>query len=204
MQFPLLDELKVAALLAAVWASGASCRRVGVAPLLGQVVAGVLLGPALADVVPHSEAFRVLGKLGGACVRSRCGLRRLTPTRRRPRAVLALVVDSALSVDVAEVKRVGSRALFMAATGVVCPVVLALAFMVATGDGWKAGLAAGAALAPTSLGFSAQLLADMKYLQSSAGQLICTAAVADDVLSLCLMSEVLGGLAQRQRGRDHC
>lgn len=35
-----------------------------VSPLLGQVVAGILVGPALADIVPFADALKLLGKLG--------------------------------------------------------------------------------------------------------------------------------------------
>ena len=48
----------------------------------------------------------------------------------------------------------------------------------------------GAALSPTSLGFTAQLLGEVGELATPIGQLICTAAVIDDVLSLLLLAEV--------------
>lgn len=48
----------------------------------------------------------------------------------------------------------------------------------------------GAALSPTSLGFSAQLLGELGQLATPIGHLICTAAVIDDVLSLLLLAEV--------------
>eukprot|EP00666_Eupelagonemidae_sp_cell4sb_P006929 gene6929-4859_t len=43
---------------------------------------------------------------------------------------------------------------------------------------------------PTSLGFSAKLLGEFGKLQTEMGQLICVAAVMDDVLSLCLLAEI--------------
>lgn len=55
---------------------------------------------------------------------------------------------------------------------------------------YQAALAVGAALSPTSLGFSAQLLGEVGQLTTPIGQLICTAAVIDDVLSLLLLAEV--------------
>lgn len=39
-------------------------------PLLGQVVAGVVAGPALLDVIPYTAAFKFIGKLGGVGPRS--------------------------------------------------------------------------------------------------------------------------------------
>ena len=56
-------------------------------PLLGQIVAGLLLGPSLWNVVPHPTAVALLGKLG----------------------VMLLVVESGLSVDHRQMRRVGLR-----------------------------------------------------------------------------------------------
>lgn len=69
--------------------------------------------------------------------------------------------------------------------------VLMHAFMSWLLNAWlQAALAAGAALAPTSLGFSAKLLAEVGQVESDMGQLICTAAVMDDVMSLVLLAEI--------------
>ena len=54
----------------------------------------------------------------------------------------------------------------------------------------QTALSVGASLSPTSLGFSAQLLGEVGELTTPIGQLICTAAVIDDVLSLLLLAEV--------------
>ena len=54
----------------------------------------------------------------------------------------------------------------------------------------QTALSVGAALSPTSLGFVAQLLGEVGELATPIGQLICMAAVLDDVLSLLLLAEV--------------
>ena len=126
-------------------------------PLLGQIVAGLVLGPALLDWVPFPTAAALLGKVG----------------------VMLLVVESGLSVDVGGLRKVGCRALAAAVLGVALPVGLTLLVLM---YGWsvefKGALAAGAAIAPTSLGFSASLLGP--DIATSLGQMICGAAVIDD------------------------
>lgn len=172
---PLGLELKMSGFLAAVWLFGALFRGpLAASPLLGHVSAGLLLGPALAGAAPFPAALKLLGKLG----------------------VLLLVVESGMVVDLAEVRRVGARAFMAAAAGVIVPVLLTLGILSGLyGEAWQTGLAGGAALAPTSLGFSAKLLADAGLMATPMGQLICTTAVVDDVLSLMLLAEVqaLGG-----------
>ncbi|CAN0484591.1 unnamed protein product [Ectocarpus sp. 12 AP-2014] len=163
------NELRVVLLLCVVWLMEVACTRINVSPIIGQIAGGLVVGPALLDLIPHAEAFKLLGKLG----------------------VMILVVESGLAVDIQDIRQFGARASLAAATGVLLPTVLSFAlYSGVLGAGWKAAFAVGAALSPTSLGFSAQLLGEVGQLTTPIGQLICTAAVIDDVLSLLLLAEV--------------
>jgi len=105
--------------------------------------------------------------------------------------VLFVCCSTGLAVDIGTVRALGLRAFFAAALGVIVPIMLSLAALSgALGANWRVGVAAGAAIAPTSLGFSAKLLGEVGQMQSQLGQLICAAAVIDDVLSLMVLSEV--------------
>jgi len=137
--------------------------------LIGNLIAGIILGPALLNIVPNSDSWRLIGKIG----------------------VLILVVDGSLQIDLEKVKQLGARALAAAAMGVIGPVCLSMAICMGAFDRpWKSALATGAALAPTSLGFSAKLLSEFNAMDTDMGQLICTAAVMDDVISLMLLAEI--------------
>lgn len=58
-------ELAVAGLLALVWAFEKVAERgLRTSPVLGQLVAGILVGPPLANLVPNVDALRLLGKVG--------------------------------------------------------------------------------------------------------------------------------------------
>lgn len=110
------NELCVVLLLVAVWTTELACKRLNVSPIIGQIAAGLVVGPALLDLVPFIEAFRLLGKLG----------------------VMVLVVESGLAVDVGEIRRLGVRASFAAATGVLLPTLLSFAlYSGVLGAGWK-------------------------------------------------------------------
>lgn len=175
MELVLQDELSLIAFFAALLLLEIVAHRfIGTSPIVGQLLAGILLGPSLANIVPYSDALRLLGKLG----------------------VGILVVESGLNVDLASVLSIGPRAVGAAILGVAAPVGLSIAVLSGIfGADIRAGLAAGAAIAPTSLGFSAQLLKLSGKLQTQFGALICAAAVIDDVVSLTLLAEVqaLGG-----------
>ncbi len=103
-----------------------------------------------------------------------------------------------MEVDFSGALSVAPRAFAAAATGVVLPVLGALGIVALFGGSIAQGLAAGAAIAPTSLGFSSQLLSDTGLLTLPLGRLIAAAAVLDDVMSLVLLSEVqvLSGSSQ--------
>ena len=50
-----LEILQVVAFLVAVWFSGRVCRAIGVSPILGEILAGVVMGPHVLDVVPYED-----------------------------------------------------------------------------------------------------------------------------------------------------
>ena len=163
------DEISLIGFLSLIWIIDKGCRLIGISPLVGNLLTGIVMGPALLNVVPYADAMKLVGKIG----------------------VLLLIVDGTLSIDLEQVKQIGLRAFVAAALGVAGPVGLSMLFVVVVFDRpWKTGLSTGAAIAPTSLGFSAKMLQEAKVLTTPLGQLICVAAVMDDVLSLCLLSEI--------------
>lgn len=58
------NELRVVLLLVVVWTTELACTRMNASPIIGQIAAGLVVGPALLDLIPYVEAFKLLGKLG--------------------------------------------------------------------------------------------------------------------------------------------
>lgn len=91
--------------------------------------------------------------------------------------------------DLAEAKAVAGRSTFAAVLGLVGPIGFAFLLMsVGYGKSWQASLAVGAAIAPTSVGFSAKLFMEVGHMDTPLARVACSAAVIDDVLSLVLLS----------------
>lgn len=64
MNYPLLEELKIALLFWSIYVSDKLFgQALGVSPIIGQILIGMVLGPAVLDIVPFVDAFRVLGKM---------------------------------------------------------------------------------------------------------------------------------------------
>lgn len=139
----------------------------GIPPLVGQIIAGFLLGPPLANYVPFPEAMVLLGDLG----------------------LILLLVEAGVELDVALVKEAGIRPLLIAFTGSVIPFAIGLGITLAQGDqSVKSAIAAGACFSPTSLGVAANALSGGKALNTPVGQLIVASAVIDDMIGLIILS----------------
>ena len=138
------------------------------APLVGEIVVGMLLGPDGAGFVPESDAFILVGDF----------------------ALCVLVMEGGLSIDVGALRSVGPIALAIAVSGTMLPIALGVAYMSACGYAVITGVAAGTALSSTSIGMATKVLQTLGELTSPLGNLICVAAMVDDVLSLVILAVV--------------
>jgi Na+:H+ antiporter len=177
--------LIIAAMLAAGKLLGEGAERLGLPAVLGELLAGVLLGQSLLGVVPASghvsyEMVRVLAELG----------------------VILLLFEVGLETNLKEMFRVGPASLSVAALGVSLPFLLGYLFWArvphpAMGDGGDLNTVAifiGATLTATSVGITARVLSDLGAMETSEARIILGAAVIDDVVGLVILS-VVSGLA---------
>jgi len=82
----------------------------------------------------------------------------------------------------------------------VFPMLMAWAMFSALGFGVMEGLACGSALASTGIGFTLSLMKDMDILQTPLGQLVCAAAMIDDVSSMVLLAILKGATSLVETG----
>jgi Kef-type K+ transport system membrane component KefB len=162
----LVDILVV--LLAAKLAAEVA-ERVHVPAVVGEILAGVLIGPSVLGLVGHDEVLVVLGELG----------------------VILLLLDVGLEMSLAQLGAVGRAAIAVAGIGVVVPVLGGAAVGAGFGFSGHTALFLGAALAATSVGITARVFADLRALTSVEARTILGAAVADDVLGLVLLTVVV-------------
>jgi Kef-type K+ transport system membrane component KefB len=142
--------------------------RLGQPGIVGEIIAGVLIGPHVLGWMAPNEVLNVLSELG----------------------VMFLLFRIGLEVRASELMRVGGTAVGVAVAGV------ALAFFAGWGVSalWGAPAAeggfTGAAMVATSVGITAQVLASRRLLDTRAAKIILAAAVVDDVLGLIVLSVV--------------
>ena len=160
--------LAFAAALVAAKLFGDLAERIGQPAVLGELLAGILVGPSLLGLVPLSVGILVLAEIG----------------------VLLLLFEVGLETDLEELLAVGGPALAVAFAGMALPFGGGWALTRLLGYGQLAAIFVGASLTATSIGITARVLAQLNTLKTREGQIILGAAVADDVLGLVVLATV--------------
>jgi Kef-type K+ transport system membrane component KefB len=144
--------------------------RIGVPAVVGEIVAGILIGPSALHLVgAGDEVLRTLGEIG----------------------VILLLLDVGLEMDLTELGKVGRASVLVATVGVVTPMVLGIGAMELIGDDFKTSLFVGAALTATSVGITARVFGDLRALATTEARVVLGAAVADDVMGLVVLTVVV-------------
>lgn len=107
--------------------------------------------------------------------------------------VIILLFQIGLESNLAQLGRVGARALMVAVIGVVLPFALGTWVVgpwLLPGLGFNAYLFIGAALTATSVGITARVFRDLAVLKTAEAQIVLGAAVIDDVLGLIILAVV--------------
>lgn len=184
----LLALIVSAAKLAGAWAA-----RIGQPSVFGEILAGLLLGPTVLNVL----GWRVfLPPVSGDAI----GL--LPPVRDLADiGVLLLMFVAGLETDLVEMRRVGKVAFWSAFGGVVLPMAGGAVVAVAFGFPlfWE-GLFIGTILTATSVSISAQTLLEIGAFRSREGATILGAAVIDDVMGIVVLSLVVAFSKASQAG----
>jgi Kef-type K+ transport system membrane component KefB len=144
--------------------------RLSLPGVLGEILAGVGLGPYALNWISPSDTIYSVAEVGAIFVLFSAGL------ETSPQALI----------------RVGRKALLVAVAGVVAPFILGFAYMKLRGDASTEAVFVGAAMVATSVAITARVLADLHVLGTRTAQIILGAAVFDDILGMILLAVVAG------------
>jgi len=135
--------------------------------VIGEIFAGVVLGPSLLGWIEPVEAIKLMAEIG----------------------ILLLLFEVGLETDVKRLVNAGLKSLVVAIAGFVLPLVLGFAL-----GYWGFGLSLlvslfiGGTLTATSIGITVRVLSDLKRQQAPEAQIVLGAAVLDDILGVVLLA----------------
>jgi Kef-type K+ transport system membrane component KefB len=138
--------------------------------LVGEILAGVVVGPSVFGVVEPGEVLEVFAELG----------------------VVFLLFWVGLETRLSQMRAVGPVAARVGVAGVVAPFVVGYAIGEVLGEPTETKMFLGAALVATSVGITSAVLLDLGALDTKPARVILGAAVIDDVLAMVILAVAVG------------
>lgn len=175
MAYEVLKDLAIIIIFAKFF--GLLARKCKAPQVVGEIVAGLLIGPCLLGIVQQTDFLTQMAEIG----------------------VILLMFSAGLETDLKELLKTGPIALLIACAGVfvplVCGTLLYIAFYGYDGFGtehfYKA-LFIGTILTATSVSITVQSLREMGKLKGKVGTTILSAAIIDDVIGIIVLTFVIG------------
>jgi Kef-type K+ transport system membrane component KefB len=135
--------------------------------VIGELAAGVVLGPSLLGWLEPNEVLKLLAEIG----------------------IILLLFEVGLETDVRRLVNSGQKSLVVAIGGFFVPFALGFSLGYWIFDfSLLVSLFIGGTLTATSIGITVRVLSDLKRQQNKEGQIVLGAAVLDDVLGVVLLA----------------
>ena len=146
---------------------GELAARLQAPPVIGELLAGVLLGPSLLGWVEPSTVIKLLAEIG----------------------IILLLFEVGLETDVMRLVKTGAKPIIVAIAGFLLPFLFGYAVSHYLFDqGLLVSLFVGGTLTATSIGITVRVLTDLKRQGSPEAQVVLGAAVLDDVMGVVLLA----------------
>ena len=169
MHHVIVALLPIAGMLIAAKIAGVLSLRIGMPSVFGELLIGLILGPALLGWITPNETTAVIAEIG----------------------VVLLMFMAGMETDIVAMRAVGRPAFLAALGGVLLPLVGGAGAMYAFGFDWQTGVLIGAVLMATSVSISAQTLHELGQMRTQIGSVILGAAIIDDILGVLIFAVVV-------------
>ncbi len=175
MEYGILRDLAVIIVFAKAF--GIVARYLRAPQVVGQIIAGLLIGPSVLGIVDQSEFLVQMAEIG----------------------VIILMFSAGLETNLRDLLKTGLKALAIACAGVFVPLVGGtLLYMGMYGAsplgslGFYKALFIGVIMTATSVSITVQTLRDMGKLKGEIGTTILSAAIIDDVIGIIVLTFIIG------------
>ena len=156
---------------------GILARKINVPQVVGEIIAGLIIGPSVLGLVNQTDFLSQMAEIG----------------------VILLMFSAGLGTNLKDLKNTGVMAFVIACIGVlvplVCGTVLYMLFYgfsaVGTPEFYKA-VFIGVILTATSVSITVQTLSEMGKLKTKLGTAIVSAAIIDDIIGIVVLAVVIG------------
>ena len=164
----MLMELLLALILIIVGTKFAShlCHRIGIPAVIGELLTGVILGPALLGWVAHTDTISIFSEVG----------------------VILLMFLAGLESDLEKLKKYLTPSVMVALFGIVFPMIFISGAAHLFDIPWKEAIFLGVIFSATSVSISVQVLKEYKRLDTAEGSVTLGAAVVDDIAVVLIVS----------------
>ncbi|MFY7878617.1 MAG: cation:proton antiporter [Lacibacter sp.] len=167
-QLPLFTNLLI--LLVAARIFGELFARIKQPAMIGEIIAGIILGPSILNLIHRTEDIKVISELG----------------------IFFLVIIAGLEINIDDIlKSMKSRGLIISILAFFIPIFSGIAVGTYFDQDIMTTVFIGLCVAITALPVSIRILMDLKKINSEVGQKIISIAIFDDVLALSILGVLL-------------
>lgn len=156
---------------------GLGAKKLKAPQVVGQIAAGLLIGPSLLGLVQLSDFISVLAEIG----------------------VVLLMFSAGLETNLKELIKTGPVAVTIACAGVFVPLVMGWAlygaffgFAPIGSEEFFKGVFIGTIMTATSVSITVQTLRELGHLKGKVGTIIVSSAIIDDVIGIIVLTFVIG------------
>ncbi|WP_242542791.1 cation:proton antiporter [Vagococcus fluvialis] len=146
--------------------AGHLCHRIGIPAVIGELLTGVILGPALLGLVLHTEMISIFAEIG----------------------VILLMFLAGLESDLDKLKKYLKPSVMVALFGILLPMIFLSGAAHLFDITWKEAIFIGVIFSATSVSISVQVLKEYKRLDTAEGSVTLGAAVVDDIAVVLIVS----------------
>ena len=175
MEYGILLDLAIIIVFAKIF--GILARFLKAPQVVGQIIAGLIIGPSVLGLVDQSTFIVEMAEIG----------------------VLILMFSAGLETNLRDLMKTGLKALLIACAGVLVPLIggtlLHMAFYGTSPMGsteFYKSVFIGVIMTATSVSITVQTLRDMGKLKGTVGTTILSAAIIDDVIGIIVLTFVIG------------
>ena len=155
---------------------GIGARKIKIPQVVGEIIAGLLIGPSLLGWVDNTAFITQMAEIG----------------------VILLMFSAGLGTDIKELRKTGPLAFLIACAGVFVPLVCGTVYYMifygvksVSSPDFIEAVFVGTIMTATSVSITVETLKELGFLKSKVGTTIMAAAIIDDVIGIIVLTFVI-------------